>query len=567
LDSEKNAKTSSQVSFSGQRKNFLVGGMEFSYNQKRELHSYAQRSVAMGPQGMVASSQQLATLSGYKILLRGGNALDAAVAMVSTLNVVEPHSVGIGGDAFALIYLAKENKIIGINASGRAPYKAGLAYFHERGIRAMPERGVLAATVPGALHGWARAVEQYGSLKLGDLFEDAIYYAENGFPVTEVIAGEWQNAKDVLLSHTSASKSYLIDGKAPKPGQVFKNKDLAQTYRKIAREGIDIFYEGEICKAIVDFSHQNNGLFSFEDFKAHTTSWVEPISTDYRGYTIYELPPNGQGITALEMLNILEGYDIANLGHNSSDYLHLLIEAKKIAFSDRDYFITDPEFEDIPVGRLLSEEYAKEWRKKIDVQKAMVPPAPYSNTRGSDTVFVTAVDQNRNAVSLISSVYMAFGSGMVVDETGIVLQNRAHSFSLDPHHPNRLEPHKRPMHTIIPAMVFKDGHFLMSFGVMGGDMQPQGHVQFLINLIDFKMNIQEAVDAPRLRHVQGKDVYLEEGISRKAASSLKERGHHIIDGPPSVNQVGGGQAIYLDRAQNVLLGASDRRKDGCALGY
>lgn len=541
--------------------------MEFSYNQKRELHSYAQRSVAMGPQGMVASSQQLATLSGYKILLRGGNALDAAVAMVSTLNVVEPHSVGIGGDAFALIYLAKENKIIGINASGRAPYKAGLAYFHERGIRAMPERGVLAATVPGALHGWARAVEQYGSLKLGDLFEDAIYYAENGFPVTEVIAGEWQNAKDVLLSHTSASKSYLIDGKAPKPGQVFKNKDLAQTYRKIAREGIDIFYEGEICKAIVDFSHQNNGLFSFEDFKAHTTSWVEPISTDYRGYTIYELPPNGQGITALEMLNILEGYDIANLGHNSSDYLHLLIEAKKIAFSDRDYFITDPEFEDIPVGRLLSEEYAKEWRKKIDVQKAMVPPAPYSNTRGSDTVFVTAVDQNRNAVSLISSVYMAFGSGMVVDETGIVLQNRAHSFSLDPHHPNRLEPHKRPMHTIIPAMVFKDGHFLMSFGVMGGDMQPQGHVQFLINLIDFKMNIQEAVDAPRLRHVQGKDVYLEEGISRKAASSLKERGHHIIDGPPSVNQVGGGQAIYLDHAQNVLLGASDRRKDGCALGY
>lgn len=541
--------------------------MEFSYNQKRELHSYAQRSVAMGPQGMVASSQQLATLSGYKILLRGGNALDAAVAMVSTLNVVEPHSVGIGGDAFALIYLAKENKIIGINASGRAPYKAGLAYFHERGIRAMPERGILAATVPGALHGWARAVEQYGSLKLGDLFEDAIYYAENGFPVTEVIAGEWQNAKDVLLSHTSASKSYLIDGKAPKPGQVFKNKDLAQTYRKIAREGIDIFYEGEICKAIVDFSHQNNGLFSFEDFKAHTTSWVEPISTDYRGYTIYELPPNGQGITALEMLNILEGYDIANLGHNSSDYLHLLIEAKKIAFSDRDYFITDPEFEDIPVGRLLSEEYAKEWRKKIDVQKAMVPPAPYSNTRGSDTVFVTAVDQNRNAVSLISSVYMAFGSGMVVDETGIVLQNRAHSFSLDPHHPNRLEPHKRPMHTIIPAMVFKDGHFLMSFGVMGGDMQPQGHVQFLINLIDFKMNIQEAVDAPRLRHVQGKDVYLEEGISRKAASSLKERGHHIIDGPPSVNQVGGGQAIYLDHAQNVLLGASDRRKDGCALGY
>ena len=541
--------------------------MDFSYNQKRELHGYTQRSVAMGPRGMVASSQQLATLSGYKILLKGGNALDAAVAMASTLNVVEPHSVGIGGDAFALIYLAEENKIIGINASGRAPYKADLAYFHKRGIRTMPERGILTVTVPGALHGWARAVERYGSLKLGDLFEDAIYYAENGFPVTEIIAGEWKNAKDVLLSHASGSKSYLINGKAPKPGQVFKNKDLAQTYRKIASEGIETFYEGEVCKAIVDFSRQNDGLISSKDFKAHTTSWVEPISTNYRGYTIYELPPNGQGITALEMLNILEGYDIAGLGHNSADYLHLLIEAKKIAFRDRDYVVTDPEFESVPVDRLLSKEYAKEWREKINYQKAMVPPAPYSNARGSDTVFVTAVDQNRNAVSLISSVYMAFGSGMVVDDTGIVLQNRGHSFSLDPHHPNRLEPHKRPMHTIIPAMVFKDGRFLMSFGVMGGDMQPQGHVQFLINLIDFKMNIQEAVDAPRLRHVQGKEVYLEEGISKIAASELKERGHHIVDVPPSVNQFGGGQAIYLDRAQNVLLGASDRRKDGCAIGY
>jgi gamma-glutamyltranspeptidase / glutathione hydrolase len=541
--------------------------MEFSYTQKRESYSYAQRSVAMGPQGMVASSQHLATLSGYKVLLKGGNALDAAVAMVSTLNVVEPHSVGIGGDAFALIYLTKQNRIIGMNASGRSPYKADLAYFHERKIKGIPERGILAATVPGALHGWVQAVERYGSLKLSDLFEDAIYYAENGFPVTEVICGEWKNAKDILLAHRSASKSYLINGDAPKPGQIFKNKPLAQTYRKIVREGIDTFYEGEICNAMVDFSHQNNGLFSFEDFKAHTTSWVDPISTNYRGYTLYELPPNGQGITALEMLNILEGYDIASLRHNSPDYLHLLIEAKKIAFSDRDYFITDPEFEDVPVGRLLSKEYAKKRREKIDVHKAMAPPVPYSNTRGSDTVFVTAVDEDRNAVSLISSIYMPFGSGMVVDGTGIILQNRGHSFSLDPHHPNRLEPHKRPMHTIIPAMVFKDGRFLMSFGVMGGDMQPQGHAQFLINLIDFKMNLQEAVDAPRIRHIQGKEVYLEEGISSKAASALKERGHDIIGAPPSVNQVGGGQAIYLNRAQNVLLGASDRRKDGCAIGY
>ena len=521
----------------------------------------------MGQQGMVASSQQLATLAGYKILLKGGNAVDAAVAMVSTLNVVEPHSVGIGGDAFALIYLAKGNKIIGMNASGRAPYKADLNYFHEREIMAIPERGILTVTVPGALHGWAQVVAHYGNLKLDALFEDAIFYAENGFPVTEIIAGEWKNAEDILLSHRSASKGYLIDGNAPKPGQVFKNNDLAKTYRKIAREGIEAFYEGAICKAMVDFSRQNGGFFSFKDFKTHTTTWVEPISTNYRGYTVYELPPNGQGMTALEMLNILEGYDMASLGHNTPDYLHLLIEAKKIAFTDRDDFVTDPEFEDIPADRLLSKEYATTLRGKIDYHKALVPPLSYSKAVGSDTVFVTAIDRDRNAVSLISSIYTAFGSGMVVDGTGIVLQNRGRSFSLNPNHPNRLEPHKRPMHTIIPAMVFKDGHFLMSFGVMGGDMQPQGHVQFLINLIDFKMNLQEAVDAPRVRHMQGKEVYLEEGISRKAAAALQEKGHQIIDVSPSVNQVGGGQAIYLDHAQNVLLGASDRRKDGCALGF
>ena len=258
---------------------------------------------------------------------------------------------------------------------------------------------------------------------------------------------------------------------------------------------------------------------------------------------------------------------MASLGHNTPDYLHLLIEAKKIAFTDRDDFVTDPEFEDIPADRLLSKEYATTLRGKIDYHKALVPPLSYSKAVGSDTVFVTAIDRDRNAVSLISSIYTAFGSGMVVDGTGIVLQNRGRSFSLNPNHPNRLEPHKRPMHTIIPAMVFKDGHFLMSFGVMGGDMQPQGHVQFLINLIDFKMNLQEAVDAPRVRHMQGKEVYLEEGISRKAAAALQEKGHQIIDVSPSVNQVGGGQAIYLDHAQNVLLGASDRRKDGCALGF
>jgi len=541
--------------------------MEFSYNQKRESNSFAQRSVAMGRRGMVASSQQLATLAGYRALSRGGNAVDACIAMVSTLSVVEPHSVGIGGDAFALIYRAAENKIIGMNASGRAPYDATRAWFHARGINTMPERGILTVTVPGALHGWAQAAERYGNLDLAHLFEDAIDYAENGFPVTEVIAGEWKDVENVLLSHEGSSKTYLIDGKAPRPGQVFQNKDLAQTYRKIAQGGIEAFYRGEIGKAIADFSQKNDGLLSFKDFETHTTTWVEPLSTDYRGYTIYELPPNGQGVTALQMLNIMEGFDIGNLGHNSPEHLHCLIEAKKIAFSDRDFFVTDPEFETVPIDNLLSKDYAEECRQKIDPNQAMGAPVSPSHPRGSDTVFVAAVDENRNAVSFISSIYQSFGSGMVVDGTGIVLQNRGKAFSLDPNHPNRLEPHKRPMHTIIPGMVFKDGDFLMNFGVMGGDMQPQGHVQFLANLIDFKMNLQEAVDAPRIRHMQDKEVYLEEGISRRTGVALQEKGHHVTQVAQSVNQVGGGQAIYLDRSQNVLLGASDRRKDGLALGY
>ncbi|MBW2077508.1 MAG: gamma-glutamyltransferase [Deltaproteobacteria bacterium] len=540
--------------------------MEFSYRQKREWGSPAQRSVLMARRGMVASSQHLATLSGYNALSKGGNAVDAAVAMVSTLSVVETYSVGIGGDAFALIYLAKEDKLIGMNASGRAPYQATRDWFHGQGLTAIPELGMLPVTVPGALHGWAQAVERYGKLHLGDLLEDAIYYAETGFPVTEVTAGEWKDKEGVLLSHESSAKTYLIGGKAPRPGQVFGNKDLANTYKSIARDGTDAFYKGEICEAILDFSRKNGGLLSFEDFGDHTTTWVEPISTDYRGYTVFELPPNGQGITALEMLNILEGYDISPMGQQSPEYLHLLIEAKKLAFSDRDNLIADPEFEEIPVDELLSREYAAMCRQKINPEKAMVPPVSPTYTGGSDTVFVTAVDGERNAVSFISSIFVPFGSGMVVDGTGIILHNRGKSFSLDPRHPNRLEPHKRPLHTIIPGMVFKGGNFLMSFGIMGGDMQPQGHVQFLINLIDFKMNLQEAVDAPRVRHMQRMEVYVEDGISKEIISDLAKKGHRIVKAPAPVNQVGGGQAIYLDCDQDVLIGASDRRKDGCAIG-
>lgn len=541
--------------------------MKLTYAQRREWKSAAQRSVSMATHGMVAASQPLATLAGYKILLRGGNAVDAAVAIVTVLSVVEPYSVGLGGDAFALIYLAGEKRLIGMNASGRAPYRATIDWFRERGMGEIPETGILSVTVPGALHGWAQALERYGTLHPSDVFEDAIAYAENGFPVTEIIAGEWKEAESLLRSTESASRTYLVNGRAPRPGQIFTNRDLSRTYQKIARDGIETFYEGEICDAIVKTSDQYQGLLSRQDLKDHTTTWIEPISTEYRGYTIYELPPNCQGVVALEMLNILEGYDIGNFGPNSPEYLHLLIEAKKAAFSDRDQFVTDPEFEDIPMDRFLSKDVVGKIRERIDVNKAGPPSLASSHGQGSETVYVTAVDKERNAVSFISSLFTAFGSGIVVDGTGIVLQNRGKSFSLKAEHFNRLEPHKRPMHTIIPGMVFKDGQFLLSFGVMGGDMQPQGHVQFLVNLIDFGMNLQEAMDAPRVRHLKNMEVYLEDGISEKTVAALSQKGHRIITEVPAVNQVGGGQAIYFDHDQDVLLGASDRRKDGCAIGY
>jgi gamma-glutamyltranspeptidase/glutathione hydrolase len=516
---------------------------------------------------MVAASQPLATLSGYKILTEGGNAIDSAVAMVSTLSVVEPYNVGLGGDAFALIYLAKEKRLIGMNASGRAAYQASIEKYRERGLNEIPERGIMAVTVPGALHGWHEAIDRHGRLELSDVFEAAIHYGENGFPVTEVIAGEWKEAESLLRSSEASSKAYLINGRAPSPGQVFFNEDLAKTYRSIAREGIGVFYEGHICDAIIETSNRHQGLLSHQDFKDHTTTWVEPISTDYRGYTIYELPPNSQGLTALEMLNVLEGYEIGSLGPNSPEYLHLLIEAKKAAFEDRDRFIADLSFEKIPVDLLLSKDYAKKIRERIKRDEASLPSSLSAQDNSSETVYVTAVDQDGNAVSFISSLFLGFGSGIVVDGTGIVLQNRGKSFSLNPEHRNRIEPHKRPMHTIIPGMVFKDGEFLMSFGVMGGDMQPQGHVQFLVNLIDFGMNLQEAMDTPRIRHLKGMEVYVEDGISDETAAALSQKDHDIVRELSPINQVGGGQAIYFDREQKVLLGASDRRKDGCAIGY
>ncbi len=541
--------------------------MDFTYTQRRQNQSAAQRSVVMSTGGMVAASQPLAAAAGLRILRKGGNAVDAAVAMVAVLNVVDPYSVGIGGDAFALIHIAKEHHLVGMNGSGRSPYRATVDWFRQQGMKEIPAKGILGVSVPGALHGWAQALERFGTLSLSEVFEDAINYACEGFPVTEVVAGEWKHQEEVLRTGTVAARAYLVNGKAPRPGQRFRNPDLGRTLTTIAREGIGTFYEGPIADAIVECSQRLGGLLEAKDLADHTTTWVEPISIDYRGCTIFELPPNGQGLTALQMLNTLEGYDIAGLGPNSPQYLHLLIEAKKAAFVDRDTFIADPEFADLPVAGLLSKEYARVVRSKIDPQRANQPPARSALLRNSETVYLTAMDKDRNAVSFISSIFEHFGSGIVVDGTGIVLQNRGKAFSLDPRHFNCLEPHKRPFHTIIPAMLFKDGRFLMSFGVMGADMQPQGHVQFLTNLIDFRMNPQEAMDTPRARHMDGMEVYLEDGIPPETRSALEAKGHRLLGSASATNQVGAGQAIYFDAGEDVLLGASDRRKDGCAIGY
>jgi len=541
--------------------------VDFTYNQKRELAGFAQRSVVMARRGMVASSQPLATMAGYRTLAKGGNAVDAAVAMVSTLNVVEPHSVGIGGDAFALLYLAKENRLLGMNASGRAPFAATRKWYLEQGFRAMPGGGILSVTVPGALHGWAQAVERHGRLKLDQVLEEAIHHAEEGFPVSEVIAGEWAESVRKLKASPSAAKTFLPRGRAPRPGEVFRNPDLAASLRAIAANGPQELYQGALGRTLAGFVAGRGGLLELRDLRDHTTTWVEPLTLDYRGCTVCQLPPNGQGLTTLEMLNILEGYDLKGLGHNSPELLHLLIEAKKIAFADRDYYLTDPEFEEVPVQTLLSGDYGARSRARIKSDRVLDLSGPFLSPPSSETVYVCAVDQEGNAASFISSIFMSFGSGEVVEGAGIVLQNRGSSFSLDPAHPNRLEPGKRPMHTIIPGMVFKDGRFLMAYGVMGGDMQPQGHVQFLVNLLDFKMNPQEALDAPRFRHLEGRTVYLEEGITGAAAAGLTAKGHLVDRGPYPINQVGGGQAILLDEAEGVLLGGSDRRKDGCAVGF
>ena len=499
----------------------------------------AGRSVTIAPHGMVCAAHPLAVQIGLDVLKSGGNAVDAAIAVNAALGLMEPMSNGLGGDLFAIVWDAKTQKLYGLNASGRSPYAATRAYFAKRGLKEIPEKGPLSWSVPGCADGWDELRKKFGTKSFAELLGPAIRYAEEGVPVPEVIGGYWKSAERALQRDPGSSRIFLIDGRAPKIGEVFKNPALAATYREIAKGGRDAYYKGPIAAKLVAFSQKVGGLFALKDFADHTSTWVDPVSTNYRGYDVYELPPNGQGIAALQMLNVLEGYDLKKMGPTSPDYWHLLVEAKKLAFADRARFYADIEFEKVPVKELIAKSYAEQRRKLIQTDKALSDVEPGDpKLGGADTTYFCVVDKDRNCVSMIQSNYSGFGSGVIPPDLGFGLQNRGTLFALDEKHPNRLEPHKRPFHTIIPAMALKDGKPWLVFGVMGGDMQPQGHVQVLCNLIDFGMNVQAAGEAPRVEHrfsatptgrpARGVGVVMaERGLPADVVTALEKRGHKI----------------------------------------
>ncbi len=536
----------------------------------------ASRSAVIAKKGMVCAAQPLAVQIGVDILKKGGSAVDAAIAVNAALGLMEPVSCGVGGDLFAIVWDAESRKLYGLNASGRCPALLTIEEVKSKGMSRIPYTGVIPQTVPGCVDGWFELHERFGRLGMDEILAPAIKYAKEGFPVTEVIAHYWKLGGNRLKDQPNFADTYLPEGRAPKEGEIFKNPDLARTYEILAGSGRDAFYRGEIAGVIDSFEKRIGGYLRLEDFEDHTSTWVEPAGSSYRGYEVWELPPNGQGIAALQILNMIEAFDIKSIGHNSAQYLHLLIEAKKLAFEDRARFYADPEFADIPVKALVSKYYAAERRKLIEPGRALRDIEPGDPIlRSGETTYLTVADGDRNFVSLIQSNYAGFGSGPVPDGLGFCLQDRGALFNLDPDHPNSLEPGKRPFHTIIPAMVTKEGLPVFSFGVMGGSMQPQGHVQVLCNIIDFGMGVQEAGDAPRFRHLgssqptgdkmtAGGRVALESGIEPSVIRELIEKGHRIIK---ASGGFGGYQGIWWDRKNDVLRGASESRKDGCAMGY
>ncbi|MBM3224109.1 MAG: gamma-glutamyltransferase [Candidatus Tectomicrobia bacterium] len=526
----------------------------------------AKRSVVMACNGIVATSQPLAAEAGVTILKKGGNAFDAAIATALTLDVVEPMSTGIGGDAFLLYRWAADGKIYGVNGSGRCPQRLTLDALRRQGIRGVPQRGWGSVSVPGGIDAFYEVQRRHGKLTFAEVLEPAMYYASEGFPVSEVIATQWQEAVPLLSRFPASAETYLVHGQAPRAGDVHRQPNLARTLQMLASEGKDAFYRGDIARRIVECARATGGYLEMEDFAAHSTEWVEPLRTDYRGHTVLELPPNGQGITALIALNILEGCNIGAMEYGSAAYYHVLIEATKQAFADRSRYIADPAHANLPVAGLLSKDYAAARRQELTLDRAS-DYTPGDPTAFGNTVYVTCVDRERNAVSLIHSLFMGFGSGVVAGDTGICLQNRGAGFVADPHHVNALAPGKRPFHTIIPAMILQDEQPWLCYGVMGGDMQPQGHLQVALNMIDFGMNVQEAIEAPRYRIMGGKHVALERAIAADVRTTLTAMGHILEPYGDQSISYGGGQGILIDAERGVLQGGSDYRKDGCAIGY
>ena len=535
---------------------------------------FSTRSEVIAEKGMVATSHPLATQIGIDILKDGGNAIDAAIAANAAIGLMEPTGNGIGGDLFAIIWVEKDKKLYGLNASGRSPKNLTLDYFKENNMTQIPAYGPLPVSVPGCVDGWFEMHKRFGKISMEDILNPAINYAENGFPVTELVSYYMEIANKNFNQYPNFKETYHINGYTPKKGQLFKNKDLGKTLRLIAENGRKGFYEGPVAKTISDFIIDQGGFLSFEDLKNHSSDWIEPVSTNYRGYDIWELPPNGQGIAALQILNLLESFDIKSMGFGSAEYIHHFVEAKKIAFADRAKYYADMDFNNIPVNYLISKEYANQRRQEINKSKAAKTVAAGEIENG-DTIYLTTSDNEGNMVSLIQSNYRGMGSGMVPPGLGFMLQDRGELFSLEEGHYNVYEPEKRPFHTIIPAFITKDEKPYVSFGLMGGAMQPQGHAQIVINLIDFEMNLQEAGDAPRIRHVSnqqptggnmldGGELSLESGFDYKEIRKLQKYGHKIIF---SLGSFGGYQAIMFDEKLGVFFGASESRKDGSAMGY
>ena len=542
----------------------------------------ATRSAVWAPHGMVCAAQPLAVQVGVDVLQQGGSAVDAAIAVNACLGLMEPTANGLGGDLFAIVWDPKTRKLVGLNGSGRAP----LALTAERVIAdvkadTIPNYSPYSWTVPGACDGWFELHARYGKLPMKTLLAPAIRYAEQGFPVSPVIAENWASGAkraDKPTEKPGFMEVFMPGGHTPAEGEIFRNPALAKTLRLLAEKGRDAYYRGPIAQAIVKYSQANGGVFALEDFARHHSTWDEPISTTYHGYTVWELPPNGQGLAALQMLNILENFDLKSMGRGSADYWHVMVEAKKLAFADRARYYADPAFAKIPVEQLLSKDYAKQRAALIDVKHAAQTDAPgdlAAINRGG-TTFLCAADPNGMMVSLIQSNYSGFGSGYVVPEVGFGIQNRGAQFSLHKGHANCLEPGKRPFHTIIPAFVTKDGEPLMAFGLMGGDMQPQGHVQVLVNLLDLGMNLQEAGDAIRFHHTDSSEptgtvmkdggiLHIEDGLDPALVKELERRGH--IMKPEAVGAYGGYQAIWRDAHTHAYMGATEKRKDGCAQGY